>query len=851
MLTRGTDIFRRRPELLAPAGDWDALRAAVANGADAVYFGLPRFNARHRATNFTADELPEVLHYLHRRNVRGYVAFNTLVFSDELPDAIECLNAAAAAGADAVIVQDLGLVRLIRRLVPTLPVHASTQMTLTEPHGIEFVRALGVERVILARELSLPEIERVAGQTPMPLEVFVHGALCVAYSGQCLTSEALGGRSANRGQCAQACRLPYEMVVDGTPRDLGDRAYLLSPQDLEAAELVEPLAKAGVVSLKIEGRLKGAPYVAATVQTYRAAIDATAADRPFALSAEARRDLTQVYSRGFSPGFLEGVDHQRLVQGRFPKHRGVRLGTVVGSGRRGVAVELADGVEIRPGDGVVFDEGRPEDEEKGGRVYEVRVSQSPPVATGGLGARRRRVELTFARGGLDPRAVPAGALVWKTDDPVLRQRLEHSYATDVPARRSPLHAEVRGAVGQPLAVTVRDAEGHAAAATWPGPLEEARKHPATAESLRESFARLGDTPFGLATLTADLGGSVMIPKSVLNDLRRQAVTRLLEQRDAGHQHPIAEPDALDRLRSTIPAVAALSTQHSALSTLSVLVRSLEQLDAVLAWVPPAPLARPELVYCDFEDLRRYREAVDRARAAGMPVGLATLRIQKPGEEGHLRQIAGSNPDVLLIRNLAGLVVYREEAPGIRLVGDFSLNVANELTADLLWNAGLERLVPGYDLNWEQLATLADRCDPTRFEVVVHQHVPMFHMEHCVFAAFLSDGKDWRDCGRPCDRHKVELRDRVGAAFPVLADTGCRNTVFNALPQSAAEYLPRMRAVGLRHFRVELLRETPQQVGPLLERYARVLAGMDDGRDTWRQLRALNQVGLTRGTLQLV
>ena len=221
-------------ELLAPAGDWDALRAAAANGADAVYFGLTEFNARHRAHNFTIEELPQVVEYLHRRNVRAYVTVNTLIFSDELEAAARLIAAVAESGADAVIVQDLGLVRLIRAVAPDLPMHGSTQMTLTEPRGIDFVRRLGVERVIVARELSIADVRRIRAAVDVPVEVFVHGALCVAYSGQCLTSEALGGRSANRGQCAQACRLPYELVVDGEVRDLGETAYLLSPQDLAA-----------------------------------------------------------------------------------------------------------------------------------------------------------------------------------------------------------------------------------------------------------------------------------------------------------------------------------------------------------------------------------------------------------------------------------------------------------------------------------------------------------------------------------------------------------------------------------------------------------------------------------------
>ncbi len=277
---------------------------------------------------------------------------------------------------------------------------------------------------------------------------------------------------------------------------------------------------------------------------------------------------------------------------------------------------------------------------------------------------------------------------------------------------------------------------------------------------------------------------------------------------------------------------------------------MEQLLAVIQWQPESPHARPAMVYCDFEDVRRYGDAVAAARKAGMPIGLATLRITKPAEEGLLRVIAKATPDAVLVRNLAGMTFFGTELPQANRIGDFSLNITNELTADLFLRECLTRITPGYDLNWEQLAAMLGRIDPGVFEVVVHQHMPMFHMEHCVFAAMLSSGKDATDCGRPCDRHKVELRDRVGAAFPLLADTGCRNTVFNSIAQSAAEYIPKMLALGVRHFRVELLRETGPQVAPLLESYARIIAGLQSPRQAWRGLQVLNQLGVTRGTLQL-
>ena len=250
-ITRSDVVTRRRlPELLAPAGDWDCAKAAVENGADAIYFGLDKFNARMRAKNFTESDLPRLMEFLHRRGVKGYLTFNTLVFENELADAeSHHLRTTIAAGVDAAIVQDVGICQLIRQLSPDFPMHASTQMTITSAAGVEFARELGCNLVVLARECSLKEIEKIASETKsravgvqasddessagFPLEVFVHGALCVAYSGQCLTSEAAqAGRSANRGECAQACRMPYDLIADGKPVQLGDKKYLLSPQDL-------------------------------------------------------------------------------------------------------------------------------------------------------------------------------------------------------------------------------------------------------------------------------------------------------------------------------------------------------------------------------------------------------------------------------------------------------------------------------------------------------------------------------------------------------------------------------------------------------------------------------------------
>ena len=852
------------------------MRAAVANGADAVYFGLSDFNARHRAANFTLESLPETMRFLHENGVRGYVTFNTLIFSDELPQAMEYLTQVARSGVDAVIVQDLGIVALLKRLAPGLPVHGSTQMTLTEPRGIEFVQRLGVERVILARELSLREIERITQATRVPVEVFVHGALCVAYSGQCLTSEAIGGRSANRGQCAQACRQPYQLIVDGEQRDLGDKAYLLSPQDLAAYDLIDDLARLGVASLKIEGRLKSAHYVAATTQTYRGALDAAIAAHPFALSPQQELDLAQSFSRGFTHGFLSGVNHQELVQGRFPKNRGVRIGSVVGVNPRGVVISLADEhaqhvldgaqVPIKPGDGVVFDEGHPEQDEQGGRVFTVAIATGQRA--GGVSplkdeksARLPQYELTFGHGAINLNAITVGATVWKTDDPALRKRLERTWSTDDLPQRILLSIEVRGTAGKPLEVLLRDEAGFELRIVSDQPVESALKHPLSRDLLVEQFGRLGGTPFRLDRV--DLLGPdgavdqlpVMVPKSVLNDLRRRGVAALVEQRRAGGPARTIHPNALDAMRSEIRerfqqrGADRDTTSKYTVTGFSVLCRSLEQVEAAVACELPNGLPRPDLIYCDFEEVRQFKAAIALSRDAGLPVVLATPRVIKPGEEGLLQQIARCAPDGVLIRNLAALSFYQERCPGLALYGDYALNIANELTADLFAREGLVRLTPSYDLNLQQLEALLERFEPALFEIVLHQHMPMFHMEHCVFSHVLSNGKDFHDCGRPCDHHRVDLRDHVGEAHPLLADVGCRNTVFSARAQSAAPYVPRLLERGVRHFRVELLRENSAEATSLLTSYARVLAGLESGPRIWRELQVLNQVGLTRGTLE--
>lgn len=824
---------RTKPELLAPAGDMNCLRAAVENGADAVYFGLARHNARVRAANFALADLPEVMSQLHRRGVRGYVTLNTLIFTSELEEIEATVRELALAGADAVIVQDLGLVRLVREICPTLEIHASTQMSVTSAEGLALAKELGCSRVILARELSLDEIRKVRAQSAMPLEVFVHGALCVAYSGQCLTSEALGGRSANRGECAQACRLPYEIVCDGKPVDLGKTQYLLSPQDLAAYDLVPRLIELGVSSLKIEGRLKSAEYVANITRHYRQAIDAAWAGRPVAFSPRDVEEMQLSFSRGFSHGFLDGNNHKILVRGDYAKKRGLLLGQVAGLSAFGV--RLSASTAVKPGDGVVFDgDERRGIPEQGGRVYQV------------LEASAGQIEIRLGREALDLKRIHPGQAVWKTDDPELLARLRRTYEGP-PGRLIDVDLTVEAEVGRPLRIEARTATGHRAEAVSPAPLEAARSRPADETLLRENLGRLGGTTYRLRELKASVAGGPMIPRSLLNQLRRELAAALDALADAPPPKVVTDAPVLPRLLAPIHFERAKAEPHErdqpfAEVTLSALCRRTEQIEAAIS-------AGVSTIYADYQDIKRYAEAVETARRGGATIFLASPRIEKPGEANLFRFLDRLGADGILVRNAGGMAFCARQS--VPFIADFSLNAANPLSVDLLHARGAVRATASYDLNVAQLLDLINAVPPGWLEIVIHQHIPMFHMEHCVFCAFLSPGTDATNCGRPCDHHDVKLRDRVGALHPLKADVGCRNTLFNALPQTAAEYLPRLIARGARHLRIEFLDDEPADVARTIALYQDALAGKRDARTLWRELKAGSQYGVTRGPLNVL
>jgi putative protease len=808
----GWSGLKLKPEVMSPAGYWPQLRAAIDAGADSVYFGLKHFTARAKV-GFQLEELPEIMRTLHGRGVKGYVTFNTLIFEHELKEAARSIAAIAEAGADALIIQDVGVAELAHQIAPQIEIHASTQMSITSAEGARLAQRFGVSRVTLARELSLQEIRAIRAETDCELEIFVHGALCVAYSGQCFSSEAWGGRSANRGQCAQACRLPYEMIVDGELRPLGDVRYLLSPGDLYALHQVPEIAKIGISALKIEGRYKDADYVALVTRAYRKAVD------ELPVTPQEELQLQQVYSRGLGPYFISGTNHQAVVQGRAPRHRGVCMGRVTRVLADRVLIE-PDGTHniapLKAGDGLVFDAAdwrSPQEQEEGGRLYQV-VSVSP-----------RTLELHFANGAVNFKRIRTGDLVWRTHDPDLDKAI-----SQLPVRKQQVRVQVKAHEGQPLKtdwilskirITVNSTE----------PLGKAQTHALNVDRLRDQFSRLGNTPYELTGIEFDLAGSPFAPVSLLNQIRRQAVEALMSAQAASKAVVIHPPEW--------PLFKPVEPRETEPISLHLLVRTKEQLDAAIE-------LRPASITLDFLDLYGLKPSVERVKESGIPVRVAAPRILKPGEErivDFLQRLACP----ILVRS-TGLLELLKNRAELELTGDFSLNAANSLTAATFLKLGLHRVTPTHDLNAEQVSDLAQRVGGAVIEAIAYQHLPVFHTEHCVFCRFLSTGTSYKDCGRPCEKHRVEVRDTSGRSHPVIADIGCRNTVFGAEAQEASAHVESWLRAGIRHFRLEFAHESEAQVALITGAFEDALSGRITFAQLATRLKRMAPQGTTEGSL---
>lgn len=796
-------------ELLLPVGQKEMAEAAIQNGADAIYVGFPGFNARGRSYDFELEELKQIIQLCHLNGVKVNLAFNIVIFENELPQVIESIKKVLPLKPDALIVQDLGLVRIIKDMCSEQIVHASTQMTITNDLAIQFLENLDIRRFVLGRENSLPEIKLIAERTKKELEVFVHGALCVSYSGQCFTSETIGGRSANRGQCAQSCRFSYDLIVDGETKNLVDKSYLVSPKDLCGIAEVPELMKLGVKSFKVEGRLKTPDYVAQVAKSFRSAIDKTIKNSSFTGEQieKEKNKMGVEYSRGFFSGWLHGVNHQDLVDGRFGSHRGVDIGRIVMVQKSSMTIELNNNsMAIENGDGLLWFEA---DQKNGGSIYS--ISQA-----------KNAITVEFSNSTVINREA-VGSSVYLNHDRSQKREIEKSLTDKNTFKKIAVAVKIVLNEGQPLVVEVQD-DRFSLKLESETILSKAQNKPLTEDGLYDEFSALANTVFKLdrksfhTNLVA--GISLFLNHKEIKNLRQKLFAELTRLRAENKIESSADVTVADY---SLPVEKA--TVPNAKVSLNILLRNKDQVHSLLQAlrVGTVQTAQIKSVGLDFEFGRDYKESVEDIKKMGIKVGIATTRILKPQEYLNLKVIHSMNPDFILVRNLGALFYFRniQKFDG-ELKGDFSLNVTNHKTFEYLTQNGLNTVCLSYDLNFDQTVSLLKHVDARKAEVTIHQSMPSFHMEHCVFAAFLSKGKSYKDCGKPCEKHKVQLKDQFGHFHWIKPDHECRNTMYNSSAQTALPYLADWKALGLGEIRYEALHEAGDELILKIRNYIDVI-----------------------------
>ncbi|MBO7512295.1 MAG: U32 family peptidase [Fibrobacter sp.] len=830
------------PELLLPVGTREMLEAAVNNGADAVYFGVPHWNARGRTEDFSFDDVRDMIRYARIHGVRTFLAMNVLVFERELQELPEFLEKIISLEPDAFIIQDIGLARLIRAICPNQEIHASTQMTLASAEGVNLVKSIGFNRAVLARELSVKEIAAIKAATDLELEVFIHGALCVSYSGQCLTSENFGGRSANRGQCAQSCRLPYRIFVDGKEYRDTNAQYLFSTRDLCALPKLPELEEIGVNSLKVEGRLKSPEYVAAVSRAYRKALNR------IPLDTKDMEPLEVLFSRGLNTGWLDGDNHQELVDGTFSNHHGMVLGQVVKTDRGQVIVGLDSAISDagenatypQPGDGILF-ENAALGISIGSRLYAAQVTHLPHTKRGDP----KLLKLEFGRE-FDTRQIAVGMQVYRNDSPALERELRKTFTDREQLVRMPVHMTLSGKIGGPLKLSVYDTPRNAVEVEADFTLEEARNKGNDADkALRElaqkELSALSSTAYQLKHLDIQVDRGAFIPGKILRTLRQAAIEKLDEKRTEWKAlNPSAEAGRtfLNETRVKFKSDAS-AAKEIARPIISVLVRNPDQIAALEGLAI-------ENVIMDFDWGVKYDTPLEQIRELGFKAGMATLRIHKPGESHYLKNILRLCPDFALVRNLGALSILKESE--IPLTGDYSLNAANSASYDWLLSQGLSTLHPSWDLNSTQLFDLLENIDGQRLELTLHQYMPAFHSEYCAFARALTTGRRFPECDKICTKHKVEILDHKGERHFLQSDAECRNTLFVGKPQSALKLLPRLRTAGVNHFRLEMLTEDAETVRRKVLIYTQAIQGKISIEDAIREAGIQEKYGLSEGQL---
>ncbi len=807
-------------ELLAPAGSWEALEAAVNAGADAVYMGGKSFGARAYASNFDKEEMAKAVYFAHMHHVRIYITVNTLVDDSELEELADYLMFLNNVGVDGIIVQDLGVIRLARKIVPELPLHASTQMTITNSSGVDFAVAAGMERSVLARELSLKEIEAACSRGT-EIETFIHGALCVCYSGQCLMSSLIGGRSGNRGRCAQPCRLPYRLLnskgddmLEG--KDAGQ--YLLSPKDMNTLEILPQLIESGVVSYKIEGRMKRPEYVAIVVDAYRRAMDSYLAG-DYSVPAEDFANIEQIFNRDFTTAYMVNRPGREMMSDRRPNNRGVLVGRVLKLDKQRNKAVIKLDKELHLGDGLEFWV------TVGGRVGTTvteMLSKGESVSSAAYG---EQVTIDV------PKGVRLNDRVFRTLDSKLMSYAQQFFGPDA-KKRIAVDAVVTAHVGQPMTVTLTDEDGNVGYGETDFIVEEARKRALDYAVVHKQLDRMGTTEYFLNSLNVELDDNVMVPMSEMNEARRMACEAL----DAARLEAFAPARKPVHKHNESFVPNAKKRTHDG-AVLTVHCDSLGKVNAALqAGAERILFGGDCFTHIPLSD-EDYRKATNMVRKAGRQLAFATPRIVKEAQLKYFDRLfalwSELEPDFVYISNngLWSIAVKH----GLKPVADMSLNIFNYQSLEFWKEQGAVGAVISSEMTMGQVEHLAS-VSPVPIECMIQGRLEMMVSEYCVGGSFLGDLHKGA-CKFNCSE-SLFLEDRKDAKFPIATDQFCRMHVLNAHELSMTANVQLMAEIGVSSLRIDGRNYDEQRLGELITMYKKILGGAVEAPD--------NLPGTTRG-----
>lgn len=812
--------YQSKVELLAPVGSFEHLMAAVENGCDAVYLGGAAFNARQSAQNFSLEEIEEAIDYAHVRGVKVYITLNTLYKDSEIKQVLEFVKQVYMFGADALIVQDLGIASEIRKHFPDIQLHGSTQMTVHNIEGVRQLEEWGFSRVVLAREMTLPEIVNIIENTKMDIECFIHGALCICYSGQCLMSSVIGGRSGNRGRCAQPCRLPYSLVhsnADGITKETFIEQYLLSPKDLSTLQTLPELIKSGIHSFKIEGRLKRPEYAALVTRIYRKYIDLYYQDpEQYVVDPNDEDQLMQIFNRGgFTTGYFGGKQGKDMMSMVRPKNWGLKVGTVsfYNPKARICTIELEK--ELKSGDGI-----------------EIWTEKDPHV-TGNINIieqKGKSVQIKIEG------SIQKGDAVYKTSDVNLINQIQNTYKNPKLIRRVDVYASITVKLNQPLELVLWDHDGNMVQKVGDAAPELSIKSSITEEKICNQIRKMGNTPYQCASIEVILDDGVSISISKINELRRQAVELLTVQRKNRYKRTAALIE-----EKNIPSELAESTPTQ--SKITVFCKNSTYIEQILD-------LDVDRVYIDYEDILDESfsgDIFDRAHSKNTELVAVLPRISRKAEMRRLvkavENLEKTQIDGYLIGNLGQVSLLKSSNK--KKFADFSLNVMNAHSIKVLEENGLTGVTLSPELTLKEIRKLSNKNNIEK-EIIVYGYLPLMETEYCVLGGTSGRRGNEERCTNECKGNTYYgLLDRKGKTFPVISNgKTCTSLILNSQPLFVLQQIREIANTGC-NLRLHFTLERKKEAVEMISAYKEFIQGQNSGKYN-RLIEHMLANGFTKG-----